>query len=36
MPRSYSAMKLKMGTWDYYVVRMRMADLASEVKLQVN
>ena len=32
MPRSYSAMKLKMGTWDYYVVRMRMADLASEVK----
>ena len=21
-----------MGIWDYYVVRMRMADLASEVK----
>ena len=32
MPSSYSAMKLKMGKWDYYVVRMKMSQLAREVR----
>ena len=32
MASSYSAMKLKMGNWDYYVVRMKMAEVAKEVK----
>lgn len=32
MPRNYPALKMSMGTWDYYVVRMRMADVASSIK----
>ena len=32
MARSYSAMKLKMGTWDYFVVRMSMGDIATEIQ----
>ena len=32
MPKHYPALKMRMGTWDYYVVRMRMADVASEIK----
>jgi DNA sulfur modification protein DndB len=32
MPKHYPALKMKMGTWDYFVVRMRMADVASEIK----
>ena len=32
MPKHYAALKMKMGEWDYYVVRMRMADIAAEIK----
>lgn len=32
MASSYSAIKLKMGTWDYYVIKMTMSSLAREVK----
>ena len=32
MASNYSAMKMKMGSWDYYVVRMKMAEVAKEVK----
>jgi DNA sulfur modification protein DndB len=32
MPKYYSALKMKMGEWDYFVVKMRMADAASEIK----
>ena len=29
----YPAMKARMGDWDYYIVRMRMRDIAHEVQL---
>lgn len=32
MAKHYPALKMRMGTWDYFVVRMRMADAASEIK----
>jgi DNA sulfur modification protein DndB len=32
MPKHYPALKMKMGTWDYFVVKMRMGDVASEIK----
>ena len=32
MARFYSAIKMEMGLWKYYVVRMRMGDIASEIK----
>ena len=32
MSKHYPALKMKMGTWDYYVVKMRMADAASEIQ----
>jgi DNA sulfur modification protein DndB len=31
MPRFYPAMKLHMGSWDYYTVKMDMSSLASEI-----
>lgn len=32
MPRHYPAMKLKMGSWDYYSVKITMRDVATEIK----
>lgn len=32
MAKHYPALKMRMGTWDYFVVRMRMADAASEIR----
>ena len=31
MPRFYAAMKMQMGSWDYYTVKMDMASVASEI-----
>ena len=31
MPTIYPAMKLKMGTWDYYLCKISMQDLANEI-----
>ena len=31
MPRFYPAMKLKMGTWDYYMCKMSMRDISAEI-----
>ena len=32
MPRHYPAMKLRMGSWDYYSVKITMRDVATEIK----
>ena len=32
MPQVYAALKMKMGSWIYYSVRMKMSEVASEIK----
>ena len=32
MPRLYAAIKMKMGAWDYYSVKMKMSEAASEIQ----
>lgn len=32
MPRHYPAMKMQMGSWTYYTVKMNLGDVASEIK----
>ena len=32
MAQMYAALKMKMGTWTYYSVRMKMSEVASEIK----
>ena len=32
MPRHYPAMKMNMGSWTYYTVKMNLQDVASEIR----
>ena len=32
MPKHYAALKMRMGSWDYFVVKMRMADAAADIR----